>query len=624
MNVSAALAGFLILALLAVSAPARAEVNFFEGREEIFGVTLYQDVENSRVYRYLPPYPRIAENEDGEPLLSFILYVGGDSGGGGLLNAVVEFTLSDDELRDIERELQKRRGGARIAGPVAFTDPENDLEEGVDRPAAFRVISATLNQPGGTVLTSGSAPLSAGGRAVISAHLDSDAAELMWASFQNGSTSDVAFEIDAAYLARIEPFNAVVEAEMETVYSHFSRIRNQQGVFGGDNREEQSKFKRDQVRNIVDELIQDQTLRIETNEGGGAFGVATGKQERLVELVTEKLIEVMFDTEAGWSRAVEQETAVEEGQIKGRVAGGTISGGFLGAPFFGSGSIGYRENTDYVPDDQLVIKNRQDIRINRFRMDLNRTQIIRAPYKTTGNIGGLYAALDGDSAIFRVVDLDSGALASRPVQFSIDGGFAPAFEELLDSVVVDVRHGSGADERPYTLRLASADVLGDKKLSMPPITLNRLGRNAADWGAYRYQTKWYFQGRPEPIYQPSAGEWFTETGGAPRLAPPLEASEIVLQVDTEAFADEDIRIVTVDLMSFLQGKPEVLKTVRAARDGDSEDLRTVTLFHDPDRPVAYRTTYYRRSGKQEFPPEYVDSGFVYVGAAPSPEDDEAE
>ncbi|MEM1146186.1 MAG: hypothetical protein AAGA72_09215 [Pseudomonadota bacterium] len=597
----------LIIALVWVR-PTNADVRLFEGREEIFGVTLYQDVDDSRVYRYLPPYPRLARGEDGEPLLSFILYVGGEEGGGGLLNAVIEFTLSETELADVERELQKRRAGARIAGPVAFSDPEADLEEGLQRPASFRVISATLNQPGGQVLTSGSAPLAPGGRAVVAAHLDQDAAALLWSSFQIGSTTDVAFEIDAAYLAQIEPFNAIVEAEMETIYTHFSRLRNQQGAFEAG----ASDFKRDQVRDVIDELIQDQTLRIKTTDAGSALGINTSKQERLVELVTEKLVEVMFDTEAGWSRPVEQEIAFNEDQIKGRVAGGTVSGSFFGAPFFSSGSVGYRENTDYVPDDQLVLKRRQDIRINTFRMDLNRTQLVRVPYKTTGNIGGLREILGNDERIFQVVDLNSGALATRPVQFSIDGGFVSAFKTVLDSVVVDLRHGEGDAVVPVTRRLSASDVLTNKTLSMPPITLNRLGSRSENWGEYRYQVKWYFQGRSDPVIQPGEGEWFTEVSGAPRLAPPLAATPLELQFDPVIFEDEDVRSVSVELMSFRFDKL-FSETIWALRGGEGESLRSATVFHDPGRPVGYKKIYYLRNSEFKEPSNFVESGFIYVG-----------
>jgi hypothetical protein len=584
-----------------------AKVDFFE-REEIDGVTLYRDSDDERVYRYLPPYPRLAVDEEGRPLLSFIRYVGAEDGtDGGLLNAVVEFTLPPETVRALERQLQKRHAGARVGGPVTFTDPEDDLEEGIAREATFEVVSAAISRDAGSkTLTSGSAPVGPGGRAVLAAHFEGDAAALLWASFQGGATSDVAFEINAAFLARIESFNAVVEAEMSTVYSHFSELQNRQGG-----------FERDQVRDVVDSLVQNQTLSVRSSDVGSAFDLSSAREEKLVEVVTEKLVEVMFDVEAGWARPVEREVAVEEGQIEDRIEGGTVSTSFLGSPFGGSGEVGYQEHTEYVPDDQYVLKNRQDIRVNTFRMDLTRTQVVRVPYKTTGNIGGLWDRYDGDSRIFRVVDLDDGARQTAQVSFYLDSAYGPAFDDLLDSVVVDIRHGEGSTERNYPVRLSGAAFREGGSAAFETVELRRLGDPSGDWDEYAYRVRWYLQGLPEPILVPADGGWIRTQDRTPRISPPLTRKDVTVHVASSVLDAPGVDTVLVDVMSTLAGAPRILKTVRFAAEEEVVTMsKDVTIFHEPGAPVVSRVTFLGARGRIVMDPGYVESGEVFVDAGP--------
>ena len=99
----------------------------------------------------------------------------------------------------------------------------------------------------------------------------------------------------------------------------------------------------------------------------------------IMKMVTDKLIELMFDTKAGWAKDPEREKAIEGGQIPGRRERGYFWQVFGGA-----------DNTAYVSDNQYVLKNRKDVQVNTFYLNLTKSTTIRVPVNTTGNIAGLH------------------------------------------------------------------------------------------------------------------------------------------------------------------------------------------------------------------------------------------
>ena len=72
--------------------------------------------------------------------------------------------------------------------------------------------------------------------------------------------------------------------------------------------------------------------------------------------------------------------------------------------------FGEAENTAYVSDNQFVLKNRKDIQVNTFYLNLSKATTIQVPINTTGNIAGLYKELGNDSRYFKVVDMNDASL----------------------------------------------------------------------------------------------------------------------------------------------------------------------------------------------------------------------
>jgi hypothetical protein len=277
-----------ITVLLILSGNLYAVVKYDEGRMMINGIQLLQDNVNPLDYYYLPQYPKLATNADGSYEFLCIKYVGENKeSSGGLFHALIEYTLPDSLVKMIGKELAAQVPGARIVGPVPLMQAFDDGQEGV---GSFRVVSAILSKEGGqdkftrTVITSGHAPLTPGSKAVVASLLTPEGATLLWNSMQ-GSTSDVSVTIHACYEAAVKGYNAVVKAEMSTIYDHFSR------VYGA-----QHDYTKRQVRNIVDDLQQNGALTIDVFDRTASLGIKEGDLDAILQLVADKLIELMFNT----------------------------------------------------------------------------------------------------------------------------------------------------------------------------------------------------------------------------------------------------------------------------------------------------------------------------------------
>jgi hypothetical protein len=355
------------IACLLLAVHAGAIIKYDEGAVYISGVTLLQDRDNPKDYYYLPQHPRLATKEDGTLEFLCIKYVGEKAdGNGGLFHALIEFSLPEAVLKTLTTELQKISPGARIAGPVPLMQPK--AAEGDNVPPSFEIVSGVLSNKEGkdaftrSVITSGYAPLTAGSKAAVAALLNQQGATLLWNSF-TGPTSDVSVSLHAYYEAAVKGYNAVVSAEMTTVYEHFSEMIAVQ-----------SGYTKQQIRNVVDQLQQKGVLKVDVFDRSAGLGIKTSDMEAILNLVTNKLTEIMFDTKTGWAKTPERVDPTLGFDPRGRqektgasaviddVAQG-LSDVMGSLPILGWFSPKKKQNLnpEYVTDNQYVLKNVKDI-----------------------------------------------------------------------------------------------------------------------------------------------------------------------------------------------------------------------------------------------------------------------
>jgi hypothetical protein len=572
------LRSFLITIVFTIQA--NALVKYDEGRIIINGIQLLQDSEDKSAYYYLPDYPRISINENGNFEIMCIKYIGQEGkANGGLFHVLIQFDLPEEVITELEEELQKRVGGAHIVGPVPLRQVLKDGEEGV---AGFKIVSSILTNTEGddaftsNVITSGHAPLLPGSKAAIAAKLNQEGATLLWESLQ-GETSDVSVVINGYYEAKVKAYNAIVTAEMSTIYEHFSKLYSFQ----------QSYTKR-QLRKIADEMVQNQVLNIEVFDRSKGLGVKTGDMSGILDIITDKLTELMFDSETGWAKQPEKETAVEQGQIKGRQKRGWFSRVFGGA-----------RDEKYVTDNQLVIKKREDIKVNKFYLNLSKSTTIKVPVFSSGNIGGLYKTLKEDNGdkYFKIIDLEDVDFLKREIIFQLDGDYVESFNEVLNSVTVTFKKSYDENHNDVTRDIVlKRDDLA-KGISYKTISYPRLGIDGQEWLDYEYKLSWNLKGGMPKVQVPKGDKWLKTNEAAVVLNPPFVKKTVQVDADRSIFKETGVNSCTIRFFVILEGKPTPQKML-ILRAKDVENTAMVNLYYDKDEPIVYQVTWYK-GGKQE-------------------------
>ena len=570
-------------------------VKYDEGRLQIDGIQLLQDNEDPTAYYYIPQYPKLATKEDGSFEFLCIKYIGqgGAETNGGLFHALVEFSLPAEVVAELEKKLQDIVKNGKIVGPVPLQQVMDDGESGLAR---FKVVSSILSDVEGetaftrSIITSGHAPFLPGSKAAIAAKLSQEGATLLWESFQ-GATSDVSVTLQGYYEAAVKGYNAVVNAEMSTVYEHYSRIFSQQ-----------EGYTKRQLRKISDELVQNQVLDIEVFDRSKALGIKADDMEGILNVITDKLVEIMFDAESGWAQKPEKETAVEQGQIEGRQKRGWFSRVFGGA-----------RDEKYVTDDQFVLKKREDIRVNKFYLNLSKSTTLKVPVYTSGNLGGLYDALGEDEKYFRVVNLDDPDFQKREIHFQVDAEFAESFKDILNFVSVSFKKSYGEGENDVTNDLIIKKDDLENGTSFKTISYPRLGRTDSDWLKYEYKISWSLKGSEKVIKIPKTeNKWLSSIEPAVSLTPPFRKQRVEIDADRALFQETGVRSATVRFFVILDGKAQHQKTV-LLRVGDAENSSSIALYHDTKEPILYQVSWYTSKGQvKEIPKELIEDYLFLV------------
>lgn len=567
-------------------------VKYDEGRRTVNGIQLLQDSDDPLAYYYLPQYPRISTKDDGTLDLLCLKFVGkDDQTNGGIFHALIEFSLSPEELQELKSALNTEVPGARIVGPVPMMQAFKDGEDGM---GSFQVVSSILNDIEGEqsftqhVIASKHAPLLPNSRAAIAARLNQEGATLLWESL-NGPTSDVSVSIKGFYEASVKGYNAIVTADASTIYEHYSRVINQQ-----------EGFNKSQLRKINNELIQSQMLKVEVFDRSEALGIKAGEMDGLLNLVTDKLTELLFDVQTGWSKVPKQEEAIEDGQIKGRQKRGLFRRFFGGA-----------KNQPYISDNQFVLKKRTDIRSNKFYLNLSKSSSIKVPIHTSGNLSGIYDSLGVDERYFRIVNLDDIDFQKREVHFQIDGNYINSFDDLINFVSINFRKtSSDGTDITETLLFNRQDLEEGKDLKT--IIYPRLGNKEANWLDYEYQIVWSLIGNNEPISYPvTKNKWTSTNTSAISLIPPFKKMILEVDADRALFRENGVHSVHLKLLVILGGKPTVLRNL-LLREDDAENIDKVSLYYDEKEPLAYQLTWYSTQGKVEKPIEELTGDYLFL------------
>jgi hypothetical protein len=214
----------VLAAALAAAAPASAQQILFDNPVKAGDLVFFRDLADEKAYYYAPSKPRLATGANGQPQFSFFRWVENtrsgakeaearEGDGGGIIHLLVTFGVPKEMLREAERDLQRQRPGARIAGPI------------VPKSGQFAIVSSIVDPKDGKsklatqVIGMGNAPLLDGDKAAVSIQLNKAGAKVLWEQFQT-KAPDISFTFDMEIVGFLAPKRALIEANLDEVLKH--------------------------------------------------------------------------------------------------------------------------------------------------------------------------------------------------------------------------------------------------------------------------------------------------------------------------------------------------------------------------------------------------------------------
>jgi len=617
----------LLLMLMLVSANVWGQQVLIDEPVRAGELTLFPGYQDQNVYYYVLDKARLATDDNGRPQFSLLRYVenvgsGADENeadtgeGGAILHALVTLEVTEDQLREARRELNRVRPGARIEGPVVY------------RSGRFALISSFTDSEGELserVLGVGNAPILDGQKAAVSMLLTQQGSRVLWQSFHT-PTPDISFSFEMEMDGYRSPKQGVIEANFEQIYEHEAfNVGLASTYLSGEIKgtfEDLTRTGAIKVTQVGDDSKIEELLDIayrklteamfepvsSNSPSLSSLASAAGGQQSMLDRATTMLTNSRQEARQENERIRRENRAAEERARREREAGDGQQPG-TGEDESGESTAGEDEDGEQRPAERYsqappadperrmagadvartqpqlqeeetvpafaIVASYEMKRIRQrgsWRIDLNKYTADSLTLRFDENIGDLRRYL-GDQSHFRQVNLDDPLYRQREISVFLDGMNAGDFGDYINFVTVQMRkqHESGEptfDETRIDRRNFNAEGNAFKLLYGWKGDNNR-----NDWLKYDYRMMWSFHGG-YTIDQ----DWQSADFGAISLAPALSRRQLQIEADPAALADADVRAVTVKVYYAL---------------GDEERVKQVTLNPGQDQLSAlvdYLTT----------------------------------
>lgn len=569
-------------------------------------LTCFPDIGNETQYYYISDKPHLSKDANGKPQFSFLRYVdnvlstadqpGATEGeGGGIVHAVVSLEVTQDQIREAQRELQRIKPNAQLVGPVVY------------KSGKFGIVSSFKDPQGGLskqVVGLGNAPVLDGQKAAVSIQLTKQGAKILWESFKT-TAPDISFTFEMEVGGYRSPKKALIEANFDQVYDHKAFAV---GLA--------TTFLAAEIKGAFDDLLRSGAIKI-TQIG------EDDKMEAMISTAYNKIAEMMFapmngtgnlginelgsitggnsasvldrattmlsnsrtearaiNTEDDARRRIEEDRerarARDTGSSRTSIPDSRVSGSTtpedrppLSARSAGINDPSGRTNPSAAGSRSNTAGNRVELptfavvatfemkRVRQqgiFRIDLNKSTADNISMRFDENIGDL-SSLQNDASVFRQVNLEDALYIQRELVALIDGMNAQDFGQYVNFVTVRLRkeHQNGD--------------ITNKEVRIDRNNFNKEGNNfkmvygwkgdndRKKWMDYDYETEWSFFGG-QTIKVPLQ----RSTSGAVNLAPPYQRRTVEFQADQNNLTTAGVRLITVNVFYKL-GTTELKKQV---------------------------------------------------------------
>ncbi len=538
---------------------------------------------------YLPTggLVRLARKSDGTPEFLLLEHRADEASKpeGGLVHFLVEWGLTKHQRRQVERELQKRRRGAKLRG-VADLQPLADASG-----HSFRIKSATMGKETGGVVASGVAPPT-GSRAAVASWLGAEQAEILGATLEpETSIADVSVNFDYTYQVQVPAAKGKVTFDWKRLEQVRDRIdKRYEKTKSGSSfslnpfkgfKNNKYSYSYSDLRDHFDMLEEEGVVRLEWSE--------QVKDERV-----EKIRNAFFDyfvnkfTQPSAAPAPPP-VASEEGEGEPDIRKGTS----------------YEFTKAY---SSLSIAKRKEV----FRLD-NIRLAVRRPLPVTANLRGFRDSI-ADCTPCRV------KLVTRACFFSdnrldllLNLTDVDLFTKHVNYATINVRKPRGDGSYFEDTVTFTADRVAEKGLGAH-LSYAKVAC-PVDPG-FEYQIQWAFKSGG---VVPKRPRWRHTDGEALHIEPPLRPRTIEFETDMAELRAAGFTRATLELRVPQKGRKKGDHLVLRAASG--EPLVEKTVFADPGaRRFGWRVVlHHKREGRMSTPwtSRSFDDAYVY---APIPED----
>jgi hypothetical protein len=575
-----ALAAAGILLGLVFAAPAGAQQILIDQGARVEGMWCFPSAANPKHWYYLPQTARLARDENGDPVFSFLRYVvnrssqEGDSkgittaDGGGIVTLMATYDTPPELVQRADRALKRKVEDDEVVlrGPILF------------KQGRYMLVSSILREDGKKeehLLGTGNAPVFEGNEVAFSFDVDPEKSKLLLESFQM-STPDISIVFDMTFTGLTDAYDALLEVDWNEV--------SKNETIGGGASVGYGKFRVGaEVEKGLKELRQDNAIRITTRG-------ASPNMEGLLEKVNAKLLDLMF------KKVEPEKTPEEEKDLLGSLTEMGESFYEAAAPNYVSVSFKYERREIRTTGKTVFHLNSQS------PTDRNSMMV--------ANIGDLYARYKDDGNRFRTVNLSDAAFQQREIHVGIDGAILPEFDKYVNSVTVTLRkeHQNGAQ----TLR----EVVIDRN------TFNKENRDfrmvygwngdddRAKWLEYEYRTRWSF--KEGGLHET---DWTRTDINMIDLYAPYIRNTVQLVGDAESLKEQGVRALAVHVeYDFFDGRRSQDVALQTSEPIDGKEIE-ITL------PLGvykydYSVTWMRKGQPPLERSGSDDSGVIFVDELP--------
>ncbi len=565
----------LLTFCLAVFATCLLAQNIYIDKPVLAGnLTCFPDIANPNNYYFLPNKIRLGIGADGSPQFSFLMFVknvraedGGTTprqgDGGGVVHAVVELYISDDDKKEAEKELKKlvKNDEATLLGPVIY------------KSGTMSLISSIASKEGGyskIVLGLGPAPVLAGNKAAVSILLNKEGAKILWETFKT-PTPDMSFSFVMDIGGFRSPIDAWIDVDFDKVYESHTIEAGLKYRSSGGGKESSGGgtpiMLGAEAKLMFEDMRQTGAIKVGGPQGDEKF-------EEIIKICYTKMLDMLFEP----ANPNQQST-----------------------PDFNSmmnSANQFNKNSDVKKDKKddgglgisLSYAFKKTRKSGKFRMDLNRSMSDLLKIRFDENLGKINCP-----TCFRQINLDDPMFQQRAILVSVDGMGAEQFKKYVNYVGVSMKktHGNGeitSDE----IRIGEPDM--EKTGNVFALQYGWKDQKDAQrdrWLQYEYKTTWSFFGN-----QVLESDWTPTDNFTITASPPLRPFHIDVEASADLLKKQEVRGVNVKFF-YNPGGGERIEQVNIRTDGNTNTASSVELVLPNGKyDYEYEITW-RLSGNRE-------------------------